>query len=402
MSPSLSSDKRRYTYLSALLGVLAVMLVAASFSGQWPWRSNPYNSYVLQACSWLEGRLDLGQDYSWLELAIVDGKYYVSFPPFPSYVMLPFAVHFGDAVPDTLIAWAVTMLGVLYAVRLYELTRQDGRALFWVLFLYLSTGYLFISLNAFVWFIAQTMCFTLSLMALVHAKQGQGGIALACWACAVGCRPMAALYLPILVWLLWPHKGDQTLWRWICRRWYWAVPVLLIAGSYMALNQARFGNPLEFGHNYLPEFTRVPEGQFNLSYFWDNFKLLFRLPRQDASSDPLTFFTGQTMSFWLINPMYFCIGAAWIYALRHRRSLPSAIMLLPLAIAHVVFLCLHRTLGGWQFGNRYLVDMMPWLFAGFLLWMPDDDRFTRWSTPLMTWGAALNLLGAVATYMRWI
>ena len=46
---------------------------------------------MLQAQSWLEGRLDLGKDYPYLELAVFGGKYYVSFPPFPSYIMFPFA-----------------------------------------------------------------------------------------------------------------------------------------------------------------------------------------------------------------------------------------------------------------------------------------------------------------------
>lgn len=403
MNPSLLSVRQKYAaYVTAALGVLAVMLVAAAFTGQWPVQGNAYNSYVLQARAWLEGRLDLGQDYPWLELAIVNGKYYVSFPPFPSYVMLPFAAIFGDATPDTIIAWAVTLLGVLYAVRLYELLRRDGRVSFWVLFLYLGTGYLFISMNAAVWFIAQTMCFTLSLMALVHARQGQGGIALCCWACAVGCRPMAALYLPVLIWLLWPDKGARKLCQWIFHRWYWAVPVLLIAGSYMALNQARFGSPLEFGHNYLPEFVQAEHGQFSLRYFSENFLLLLRLPGWNAEGRRLIFYDIQTMAFWLINPMYFCIGAAWLYGLIRRRALPAAIMLPLMAVAHVVIICCHRTLGGWQFGNRYMLDMMPWLFTGLLLWMPDDDRFPRWSAPLLSWGAALNLLGTVATYMDWI
>ena len=403
MNPPPSSVRQRYApYASAALGVLSVMLVAAAFTGQWPLQFNDYNSYVLQACAWLEGRLDLGLDYDWLELAIVNGKYYVSFPPFPSYVLLPFAAIFRYATPDNAIAWAVTLLGSLYAVRLYELTRRDGRAAFWVLFLYLGTGYLFISLNAYVWFIAQTMTFTLSLMALVHARQGQGGIALTCWACAVGCRPMAAFYLPVLIWLLWPTKGSLTLTQWIARRWYWAVPTLLIAGSYMALNQARFGSPFEFGHNYLPEFIRAQNGQFSLSYFPANFKLLFRLPAQDAFNDRFVFFSEQTMAFWLINPMYLCIGAAWVYGLLRRRSLPTLIMLPVIAILHVFVLCCHRTLGGWQFGNRYLLDMMPWLFAGLLLWMPEDDRFARWSVPLMAWGVTLNAIGTVATYMYWM
>ena len=397
-----SAQKRYIPYASAALGMFAVMLVVAAFTGQWPLQANPYNSFVLQACAWLEGRLDLGGDYPWLELAIVNGKYYVSFPPFPSYVMLPFAAVFRYAAPDNAIAWAVTLLGVLYAVRLYQLFRQDDRAVFWVMFLYLGTGYLFISMNGFVWFIAQTMCFTLSLMAIVHARQGQGCAALTCWACAVGCRPMAAFYLPILVWLLWQTRGPLTLRQWITRRWYWPLPAMLIAGSYMLLNQARFGSPFEFGHNYLPEFVRAQNGQFSLSYLKDNLLLLLRLPVQDAADDHLVFFTGQTMAFWLINPMYFCIAAAWGHGLLRRRNLTVLIMLPIIIVAHVFMICCHRTLGGWQFGNRYLLDMMPWLFAAFLLWMPEDDRYVRWSVPLLGWGAALNIIGTVATYRFWI
>lgn len=395
-----SACRRLAPYVSAVLAVILVMLTVAAFTGQWPLRRNPYNSYVLQACAWLDGRLDLGRDYTWLELAIYNEKYYVSFPPFPSYIMLPFAALMREQTPDGAIAWAVTVLGALYAMRLYELTRRDRRGLFWVLFLYLGTGYLFISMNGYVWFIAQTMCFTLSLMALVHAKQGQGGVALACWACSVGCRPMMALYLPVLVWVLWQHKGSLSFWQWVRKRWYWAVPTLVIAASYMALNYARFGNPIEFGHNYLPEFVRAPEGQFSWSYFKSNFPLVLRLPGWDAEKQRLIFYTGETMAFWLINPMYIAIGFAAVLGIRKKQ--PLALLLPCLALVHLVFLCCHKTLGGWQFGNRYLVDMMPWLFYGLLTWMPEGSRFTRWSVPLLAWGAAINAIGAVATYNKWL
>ena len=71
-------SKNAYALWIAPLIVLLAMLSVAAFTGFWPWSRNPYSSYVLQACSWLEGRLDLGQDYPWLELAIYEGKYYVS------------------------------------------------------------------------------------------------------------------------------------------------------------------------------------------------------------------------------------------------------------------------------------------------------------------------------------
>ena len=109
---------RRRTEILALLTTAAVFLVLMMFTGQWPWRANDYNTYALQADAWLHGRLDLGQDYPWLELAIYDGKYYASFPPFPSYVLLPFAACFGKSTPDHWIALAFAALAVRYAAAL--------------------------------------------------------------------------------------------------------------------------------------------------------------------------------------------------------------------------------------------------------------------------------------------
>ena len=39
---------------------------------------NCWDSYSLQAMSWLSGRLDMGKNYEWLELAVYNGKYYLS------------------------------------------------------------------------------------------------------------------------------------------------------------------------------------------------------------------------------------------------------------------------------------------------------------------------------------
>lgn len=391
------------SYVTLPLAVFLAMGFIAAFTGQWPWADHFYNSYLLQACSWLEGRLDLGQDYTWLELAIYKGKYYVSFPPFPSYVLLPFAAIWGEAVKDSAVAWAVTLLGVGYAVRLYELIRRDGKEAFWVLFLYLGTGYLFISMNGYVWFFAQTLCFTLSLMALVHAIQGQGGWSLGCWAAAVGCRPMAIVYLPLLFWLLWKTEAPgYDILSWVRRRWYWAIAPCVLAFSYMALNWARFGNPIEFGHNYLPEFTLAEHGQFSLHYVWKNLMLLLRLPGWKAETNSVWFYTGDTMAFWLVNPMYISVFAALVSTLRRREFRLMAGMLIGMFLVHVFIICAHKTLGAWQFGNRYMVDTMPWLFCGLLLSMPQGDGWAKWSMPLFVWGAALNLIGTAATYAGWI
>ena len=386
--------------------ILLVMLTAAMLTGQWPWTGNMYHSYTLQACSWLQGRLDLGQDYPWLELAIHEGRYYVSFPPFPSYVMLPFAAVFGTETPDGWIALAVTLLGICYAMRLYRaLGGPERQMAFWVLFLYLGTGYLFISLNGWVWFIAQTMCFTLMLIALYASLKGHGGTALTCWACAVGCRPMTALYFPLLAYVLLrklhSDRPELTIPQLILRHLHWAIGPLLLAASYMTLNWLRFGDPLEFGHNYLPEFTRTPTGQFSLTYLAENLTNLLRLPYVEDGR--LVFYKINGNAFWLTNPLILIAAAAWCAALIRRRTSPVLLVMIPLLTAAYVFiLCCHRTMGGWQFGCRYLLDVMPVLFFGLVLWMPRGDRFRRWCMPLLAFSAALNVVGTVLLYNKWM
>ena len=393
------------------LAMLAVMLAAASFTGKWPTSGNPYCSYTLQALAWLEGRLDLTGDYSWLELAVYEGKTYVSFPPFPSVVLLPFAAVFGRDTPDHIISLAFTCAGVVLAMRLYEaLTGERERGAFFALYLYLANGYLFIAMQGWVWYLAQVMSFTLSLAALLCAAKGRGGAALALMACAFGCRPMVIVYLPMIAWLIVRHDGQisgrraaESMVHIIRKKWCWAVVPLLIGGVYMALNFARFGNPFEFGHTYLPEFQRAELGQFSLSYAQKNFAQLFRLPTP-GEGGALRYDTFDCMAFWLIAPMWVTLAAAWAYALvRRRRECGAMLVLAPLMLgAHLLIVCCHRTLGGYQFGNRYLVDMLPFAYAALAMFMPRGERFAAANVPLFFMGFAVNLIGTVGTYNHWL
>lgn len=95
MSGAESREKVEYAIV-AVLSILMYLILMWILTGNGLFSHNTYNSYALQAESWCKGRLDLGQNYSFLELAFYKGKYYVSFPPFPSYLLLPFAL-FGEA-----------------------------------------------------------------------------------------------------------------------------------------------------------------------------------------------------------------------------------------------------------------------------------------------------------------
>lgn len=386
------------------LCVTAVFFVAWTFTGQWPWKSQPYNSYILQAQSWLEGRLDLGRDYPYLELAIFNNKYYVSFPPFPSYVMLPF-VLIGWNSCDSMIAFAVSLLGAVYAFKILKhFDIESKTAIFFTLLLTVGSNWLMTAQNAWVWFIAQNMAFTLSLMAIYYALKNKIGLSLAFWACAVGCRPFQILYLPALLYLIYnAHKAvnpEDKIIDIIKKRYLALVPMAVIALSYMILNSARFGNITEFGHNYLPEFTNSELGQFNLSYIKENIGSVFRLPSVNSSGIwEYPQFNG--MCIFLISPIVisYIVYTVKAFALKQETDKKLIFIIIVIVILEILCITSHKTMGGSHFGNRYMNDILPAILLGTALLKPSsENKYFNFNYILFLIGITLNIVGTVGYF----
>ena len=386
------------------LCVTAVFFVIWTFTGQWPWKSQPYNSYKLQAQSWLEGRLDLGRDYPYLELAIFNNKYYVSFPPFPSYVMLPF-VLIGWNSCDSMIAFAVSLLGAVYAFKILKhFDIESKTAIFFTLLLTVGSNWLMTAQNAWVWFIAQNMAFTLSLMAIYYALKNKIGLSLAFWACAVGCRPFQILYLPALLYLIYnAHKAvnpEDKIIDIIKKRYLALVPMAVIALSYMILNSARFGNITEFGHNYLPEFTNSELGQFNLSYIKENIGSVFRLPSVNSSGIwEYPQFNG--MCIFLISPIVisYIVYTVKAFALKQETDKKLIFIIIVIVILEILCITSHKTMGGSHFGNRYMNDILPAILLGTALLKPSsENKYFNFNYILFLIGITLNIVGTVGYF----
>lgn len=369
--------------IAVFLIILAVHFVIGAFNGKWPWSDNPYNSYLLQALSWLDGRLDLGSNYEWLELAIYNGKYFVSFPPFPSIVYLPFAFFFGEKTPEGWIAFFVMMLGAFYALRLaWHYLGEGAKAVFWTVFLYVGTNVLYDTIDAGVWFVAQSFALTLSLMAIFYAVNGKGGLSLFFWACSIGCRPFQIVYLPLLLYILYHHlkKEDpnRTCISMIREKFLWAVPVAVVALTFMALNMVRFGNPAQFGHDYLPEFTDAEYGQFSSHYISENIKSLFRLPVK-MDNNTLAFYVFNGNCIFLVSPLFVSYVIYLIRKVVTKQKInPFLLIGLPfLVILHIFVLCAHKTMGGFHFGHRYINDTLPYVFWAVLMFAGTKERHQK-------------------------
>lgn len=405
-----AEDKRQQWAEAAVVTVCVLMAycVIWAFTGNGPFKPSTYNSYALQASRWLQGHLDLGQNYSYLEIAEYGGKYFVSFPPIPSVLLLPFCLFFGAQPPDTLVAVVMGLAGAVCALKIARLLGQQGAsAVFWALFVTIGSNFLHIGYSADVWYFAQTCSFTFTMLALYYAltpDHKTGWLPCFFLALAFGCRPLQIVYLPFMIYLLW-KKGKQngkSVPDMLRQSWWWVLPPLAVGVLLMGLNFARFGNVFQFGHDYLPEFAaEKANGQFSLAYLPQNMGYLWRLPKFQNGAVQFPLFNGS--AFWLYSPMVVTFALAVFENAKKAVKNPVFLLTVVLAALHLVFLCCHATMGGWQFGNRYTVDLLPVLYVCLLLLLQDGkNRLQLFNYTLFLWGLGVNLVGTIALVNQWL
>ena len=399
---------RSRDHAAALGGILVCLALALllyhSLAGGTLLSANPYDSYALQAENWLAGRNYIagGENYPWLELAIYQGRYYHSFPPVPVLWMLPWVLFCGSAaaVPSNL---AIALLALVSACGCYLCCARAGfspaAASCLTLFVSLGSNAFWLSTSGGVWFTAQILGLCLALWGLFFAQRDTAlstVLASLCMALAVGCRPFYAVLLAV-----WLARMAWSYARAGCRKKLLPalLPAALAAACMMGYNLARFGNPLEFGHNYLPEFTRAADGQFSFTYLAGNLANLLRPVTLDSTLQ-LHFEVFNGFLFFVANPLFllgFLRGGA-VLCRREPQIYPPPLPSRGWLIAGICLLltlatCMHRTLGGWQFGARYLVDLFPWVLLWFLSrpdWQPRTGAWTLCGAAIL-----FNLYGAV-------
>lgn len=386
----------RILCLSLLVLAFGYFLISDLFGGNL-WIHQPQDSYTIQTMNWLEGRMYLenGETYYWLELAIYEGRYYCSFPPLPSVVLLPLVLVFEGNTPNYLL---VAIYGLCSVALAFYIMRRLGRSLiisvFWGVFLVWGSNMLWMTTDGGVWFQAQALNMLLCLAGILAALDKKRSLSLFCLALAVGCRPFSALFIPtfvlIFAWQDWKETGrfDQAL----LGQWKYCLGVLAVATVYMWYNWARFDNPFEFGHNYLPEFTSAENGQFHLSYLWENLKnILFRPVKLKNGVLSFSIFNG--FMFYIANPMFLILFYYQIKSLMQKAWSFDGIALTVTIVLELVCLCVHKTFGGWQFGARYTCDLLP--FALLYIGLKSPAKAAPESIALGAAAVAFNLYGVM-------
>lgn len=345
--------------------VVAGSLILAWLNQSSFFENGVFDSYTLQALAWREGRIDLAQDYPNLELALYEGKIFVSFPPVPTVPIWLLTFLFDSQVPSGLVAYAYFLLCYPAAYCLLRRWFSARHAAVYAAFALLGGSLLDLGVSGTfyaggVWYQAQLLSLLLTLVAFWAAsddRPSRQAMSFALLALAVGCRPFQAAYFPYLLLLLYRKQRGEPKERLKAMLPYGIAP-LCIACVYMAYNLARFGNPLEFGHSYLPEFSteggvmfslqRIPANLLNVlrpPYFIDSGELVF----------PITF----GFAVYWTNPLL----STALASLNRRQLGGEDWLLCGLAGLHLLSLLCHRTFGGWQYGTRYVCDLIPALLV---------------------------------------
>ena len=394
-------ERRRV--LLALLAVLAVgYFLLSDLMGGTLFQHQQWDSYTLQTYNWLQGRTYLlnGEKYTWLELAIYDGRYYVSFPPLPSVALIPFVLLCGLSTPNNAIMACYGLIAVTLA---YEIMLKAGRtprtSAFWALVCVWGCNMMWMTTNGGVWFQAQALNMVMCLAAVLCAMQGKKALSTTFLALAVGCRPWSAVYLPVFALsFAWSEKDEHGGFLKSClAQWKCLIGPVLIGAGYMAYNYARFGSPLEFGHNYLPEFQRAEHGQFYIGYLWPNLKRLL--------TEPVRFGNGlldvplfQGFMFYVANPLFIIYFVRLLLRAIHKDVSFEGVALLAGMVLELLLTCMHRTLGAWQFGARYTCDMIP--FAYMYLARRGPKRAADWELLVGGLAVVFNVYGAMHMFFN--
>ncbi len=322
---------------------------------------------------------------------------YVSFPPMPGVLMMPFVAAVGYGTNDVVFTILFAALNVLLAFVLLRHLARSGysershREDLWLVVLFaFGSAHLWCSVRGQVWFTALVVGATFHLLYLLWAIDARrpflAGLALAFGFATRATLVFAALFF---YWqLLRPASGETYDTREKLRRFaLFSAPCLVVGIALLWYNHARFANPFEFGHTYLAggNLPRIRDfGLFHPEFINRNLTAAFTLTPRLRAEAPYIQFSQHGMSMLLTTP-------ALLYLLWPRRR-PA--LMTPLLVTFLVLfvpILLYQNTGWQQFGYRFALDFLPLLLCALAI---GARPITRTFKALIVAGVLVNAFGA--------
>lgn len=340
--------------------------------------------------------------YRTLRIQRHERRYFVSFPPFPALLMLPFVWLMGLKAPDTWLNLIFASLnGALCYGLLTELRRrgwvrgaQPHRELWLVGLMCLGSAHLWCAVLGQVWYTALIIGVTFHLLylraSLDTSRPLRAGLYLGL---AFSTRPTLILLSLIFYGQLLPtHNHPLSAHERLRRATRFSLPPLIIGLLLMWHNEARFSSVFEFGHTYLAggQLKRISEyGLFHWVFLKKNLIAAFallplahvQLPALTLSMHGMAIQASSPGLLWALKPGRVAREARQVT----RLTSLSACLILSL-------LLLYQNTGWVQFSWRFILDLLPSLV---MLIAIRAEQLGPWFKRCVVWGVAVNLIGAL-------
>jgi hypothetical protein len=413
---------------------LVTAIVFASFAGRDRLvEHTQYNHYALLADAWLHGRQDLASGPPPYALnndfAEFEGKTYISFPPLPAILMLPFVKLSGT--PENFrdgqfVIWLAALAPAALFLVLERLRatdrspRTEAQNIALSLLYAFGTVYFFTAVEGTVWFAAIVVASAASAFYVLAALDARAPLfAGAMMGCVWLSRPpiilssalfaLEALRVSCRGGL--PTEGGaiarvrETISRLDVRALavryaLFSVPILAAFGVMTWLNFTRYHrpSPMHFDHEFLTVAWRMriqKWGLFSYHYLGKNLGIAFTslpwLPPKDGSSLGAPFKINEHgLALWFTCPFYFWLLWPKRFEGEHDRKWLYVVVAISAALPAVMEL-LYQNSGWRQFGYRFSNDYAVLLFVLLAV----GARPLRWSFGFAAaWAVAWNAFGA--------
>ncbi len=383
-------------------------------------RHTPFNHFALLAGAWRDGHLDLpngAPEYTgYNDFAAFDDKVFVSFPPFPALLILPYVILAGsvEATRDGL--FFVLLAGIGPAVLFLALDKLSnvGRSrrslaenVALALVFAFGTVFFSTSTQGTVWFVAHVVgvsCAAGFLYACIDADHPilAGlllGLGFATRTPLVFALPLFALelYRASRLAVDGPKLLGCSLHVVARKAGMFAVPFFAVLAALAWHNAARFGSVSEFGHKYLVIVWkgRIDKwGLFSFHYLGRNLGIaLASLPWLGQKAAPFVV-NAHGLSLTVTSPFF--AWALWPRRSARERTRFAFQTLAVTAVCVALPNLLYQNSGWIQFGYRFSNDFAVFLIAMIAV----GGRRMGWTFAVLAASAiAINTFGAV-TFQR--
>ncbi len=389
--------------------LICLLLFSVAFIAYWATgEGHPtyYNYYVRLADAFLNGRLYLIENPSWLNELVPNPSgpgYYVVYPPLPAFLITPVVVIFGLNTNQTLISLfmgsATVILAYIVAKAVTKKSENpennnQSKCIWAAIMLGFGTIFWWLASTGSVWLIAQVFSVFFLLGAIHEAFSKSRPLIMGLLVGAsFWCRLPTLLGIFFFAGLIISRQQAQN-WK---TKFLMSMPSLIKlaigAGIFvlfdMAYNYVRFGTPFDVAYWMIPGILDEPWfnlGLFNLSYIPQNLTpFLTGLPTF-SSIAPYMIAPLSGLAIWFTTP-------AFIFSLKSKikdaATLPAWI-----AIFAIAFIIFTKGLSGWGFGYRYAVDFYPFLYVLTLKGIGEKIRW--YHKILIVLGIIVNLCGVIA------